>query len=62
MAKRKHPDQEKIEKLQKQLKESQEQLKHEKLRSKVLDKLIDVAEEDLNISIRKKRGAGQSKK
>lgn len=62
MAKKKLTDQEKIEQLQKQLEESQQQLKYEKLRSKALDKMIDIAEEDLNISIRKKRGAGQSKK
>jgi transposase len=38
------------------------QLKHEELRSVVLDKLIDVAEKQLNISIRKKPGTQQSSK
>lgn len=38
------------------------QLKHEELRSEVLDKLIDVAEKQLNISIRKKPGTQQSMK
>ena len=62
MAKKKPTDQKKIEQLQKQLKETQQQLKYEKLRSKALDIMIDVAEEDLNIVIRKKRGAGPSKR
>ncbi len=38
------------------------QQKHEELRSEVLDKLIDVAEKQLNISIRKKPGTQQSTK
>ena len=38
------------------------QLKHEELRSVVLDKLIDVAEKQLNISIRKKSGTQQCTK
>ena len=38
------------------------QLQHEELRSLVLDKLIDVAEKQLNISIRKKPGTQQSTK
>jgi transposase len=38
------------------------QLQHEELRSVVLDKLIDVAEKQLNISIRKKPGTQQSMK
>jgi len=38
------------------------QLKQEKLRSEVFDKLIDVAEKHLNISIRKKPGTQQSLK
>ena len=36
-------------------------LKQEQMRSTVLDKMIDLAEEDLKISIRKKSGAKQSK-
>ena len=38
------------------------QLKHQELRAEVLDKLIDVAEKQLNISIRKKPGTQQSSK
>lgn len=38
------------------------QLQYEELRSVVLDKLIDVAEKQLNISIRKKSGTQQSTK
>ena len=38
------------------------QLQHEELCSVVLDKLIDVAEKQLNISIRKKPGTQQSTK
>ena len=38
------------------------QLKDEELRSVVLDKLIDVAEKQLNISIREKPGTQQSTK
>lgn len=38
------------------------QLKDEELRNVVLDKLIDVAEKQLNISIRKKPGTQQSSK
>ena len=38
------------------------QLEYEKLRSVAFDTMIDVAEEELNISIRKKFGAKQSKK
>ena len=38
------------------------QLKHEELRSVMLDKLIDVAEKQLNISIRKKSGTQQCTK
>jgi transposase len=38
------------------------QLKHEELRSEVLDQLINVAEKQLNVSIRKKPGTQQSTK
>ena len=51
-------DKEKIKQLQDQLKATKQQLKHEKLRSKAFDTMINIAEEDLNISIRKKSGAG----
>jgi transposase len=67
MAKKKLTDQEKIKQLEQRLKDAEQQLKYEKLKSKALDKMIDIAEEDLNIKIRKKPGAGvatpgQSKK
>ena len=40
----------------------EKQLKHENLRSEVLDTLINVAEKELNINIRKKPGTQQSSK
>jgi transposase-like protein len=40
--------------------ELEAQLKQEQMRSTVLDKMIDLAEQDLKISIRKKSGAKQS--
>jgi hypothetical protein len=40
----------------------EQQLDQERLRSLCLDKMIDIAERDLNIVIRKKSGAKQSKK
>ena len=40
----------------------EKQLQHEELRAVVLDKLIDVAEKQLDISIRKKPGTQQSLK
>ena len=40
----------------------QKQLAHQELKVVVLDTLIDVAEKQLNISIRKKPGTQQSKK
>jgi transposase-like protein len=40
----------------------EKQLKHQELRAEVLDKLIDVAEKQLEISIRKKPGTQQSSK
>ena len=40
----------------------EKQLAHEKLRAEVLDTLINVAEKQLNISIRKKPGTQQSSK
>ena len=41
--------------------ELEAQLKQEQMRSTVLDKMIDLAEQDLKISIRKKSGAKQCK-
>jgi transposase-like protein len=40
----------------------EKQLKHQELKALVLDTLIDVAEKELNISIRKKPGTQQSAK
>ena len=40
----------------------EKQLAHQELRAEVLDTLINVAEKQLNISIRKKPGTQQSKK
>lgn len=40
----------------------EKQLKHQELRAEVLDTLINVAEKQLNISIRKKPGTQQSSK
>lgn len=40
----------------------EQQLEEERMRSICLDKVIDIAERDLNIVIRKKFGAKQSKK
>ena len=40
----------------------EQQLEEERMRSICLDKVIDIAERDLNIVIRKKSGAKQSKK
>ena len=40
----------------------EKQLAHQELRAEVLDTLINVAEKQLNISIRKKSGTQQSKK
>ena len=62
MAKKKLTDQEKIELLQKQLKETQQQLKYANLKKEAYETMIQVAEEELNIKIEKKRGARQSKK
>ncbi len=50
------------EELELRLKELEQALEREKLRSFSLDKMIEVAERDLNINIRKKSGARQSGK
>lgn len=62
MAKKKLSDQEKIEQLQKQLKETQQQLKYANIRKEAYETMIHIAEEELNIYIEKKPGAKQSKK
>jgi len=47
--------------MEQRIRELEAQLKQEQMRSTVLDKMIDLAERDLKISIRKKSGAKQSK-
>lgn len=44
-------------KLEKEIKELKNQLKQERLRADIWEKMVDVAEEELGISIRKKFGA-----
>lgn len=46
----------------KRIKELEEALERERLMNLAANKMIDIAERDLNISIRKKSGAKQSKK
>jgi transposase-like protein len=46
----------------KRLKELERQLEDEKIRSEGLSKMIDIAEDQLNIEIRKKSGTKQSKR
>jgi len=46
--------------LEAKIKELEKALEYEKLRSQALDTMIDVAEQNLKISIRKKPGAKQS--
>jgi predicted DNA-binding protein YlxM (UPF0122 family) len=48
------------ERMEQRILELEAQLKQEQMRSTVLDKMIDLAEQDLKISIRKKSGAKQS--
>ena len=55
-------DKEKIKQLQDQLKATEQQLKHAKLRQEAYETMIGIAEEELNISIRKKSGAKPSNK
>lgn len=50
------------EELELRVKELEQALEREKLRSFSLDKMIEIAERDLNINIRKKSGAKQSGK
>lgn len=46
----------------KRIKELEEALERERLINLATNKMIDIAERDLNVSIRKKSGARQSKK
>ena len=56
---KKHPTQQDLEQ---KIAALEKQLKWEKLRADALDTMINVAEEKLNISIRKKSGSPQSRK
>ena len=49
------------EQMEQRILELEQQLKNEQMRSTVLDQMIEIAERDLKISIRKKSGAKQSK-
>lgn len=62
MAKKKLTDKEKIEQLQKQLKEAQQQLKYANLKKEAYETMIHIAEKELDINIEKKPGAKRSKK
>lgn len=55
-------DEKEVRRLAKQVQELEKQLKEAELRAQVYDKMIDVAERELNISIRKKFVTKQSKK
>lgn len=52
-------ERQKVEELQKKLKEMEKQLEHAQMKNIALETLIDVAEETLKINIRKKSGARQ---
>ncbi len=49
------------EQMEQRIEELEARLQHEQMRRIVLDQMIDIAERDLKISIRKKSGAKQSK-
>jgi hypothetical protein len=49
----------KLEALQKRIKELEKQLEHSQMKNIALETLIDVAEEQLKVPIRKKAGARQ---
>ncbi len=51
-----------IEAMEERIRELEQQLAKEKMRSTCLDTMIDIAERELKIDIRKKSGAKQSKK
>jgi hypothetical protein len=55
------PEESKTTLLEKKIKELTKQLEHAKLKNASLETLIKVAEEDLHIRIKKKRGTKQSK-
>ena len=51
-----------IEAMEERIRELEQQLAKEKMRSTCLDTMIDIAERELKVDIRKKSGAKQSKK
>lgn len=55
------PEEKKTQLLEKKVKELTRQLEHAKLKHEALETLIRVAEEELHIRIKKKRGTKQSK-
>lgn len=57
-----NPNQQTNEELLQKVASLEKQLEHQQLRAEVLDTLINVAEKQLNISIRKKPGTQQSEK
>ena len=59
LRKPKKSDAEKIKELEKQLQEKDKELKWQTLRADTLDKMIDIGEEMLDITIRKKPGSKQ---
>jgi hypothetical protein len=60
--KKAHTESEELKALRLELKQVKKALAEEKLRSLAYDKLIDVAESQFNIAIRKKAGAKQSER
>ena len=51
-----------VEELKLEIEQLKHQLEYEKLKSQAFDTMIDIAEQEFKISIRKKSGAKQSKK
>ena len=62
MKNKKHSVSENEQELLEKIASLEKQLKHQELKAEVLDTLINVAEKELNISIRKKPGTQQSVK
>jgi hypothetical protein len=62
VSKKKLSDKEKIKQLERQLKDTHQQLKYERLKGEAFETMIGIAEEEFNIKIEKKRGARQSRK
>ena len=60
--KKKMSDQERIKQLEKQLKNTQKALKEAELKNKLLDTMIDIAEEKFEVPVRKKPASQPSQK